>query len=344
MAAAYAAVADDGMYHSPSFIDHIVDRSGCDRLHAASTSGHRVVSTQIARGGDGGPAGRGRSTGPGRRRRSTTGRWPARPVPPATTSTPGSTGSSPSSRPPCGWATSAPRCRCRRGRCRSGLRRHLPGPDLARLHAAALATMPVVPVHPIRTTSSLPATRYITSPSRWSARRRTRPQHRRRRPLPLTTTTTVPGGDHDERFRLRRLHAHDTYRCSDDHDRATAPTTPDDRAPGSAQADRSRRPAVAAGPRHRYRPHRHRRAQLPERAQLAAIDGEASRLGRGRQRRWTPPATRSPAGERRSRPSWPPPRTAAAASAGGSTEARCRPPGSSRPWPPTSRRSRPGRP
>ena len=28
MAAAYAAVADNGVYHAPSFIDHIVDRSG----------------------------------------------------------------------------------------------------------------------------------------------------------------------------------------------------------------------------------------------------------------------------------------------------------------------------
>jgi membrane peptidoglycan carboxypeptidase len=47
MAAAYAAVADDGVYHAPSFIDHVVDRSG-KTIYTGGDPGHRVVSAQIA--------------------------------------------------------------------------------------------------------------------------------------------------------------------------------------------------------------------------------------------------------------------------------------------------------
>ncbi len=47
MAAAYAAVADGGVYHAPSFINHIADRSG-DDIYNGKAPGHRVVSTQIA--------------------------------------------------------------------------------------------------------------------------------------------------------------------------------------------------------------------------------------------------------------------------------------------------------
>jgi penicillin-binding protein 1A len=48
MAAAYATVADDGVYHTPSFIDHIVDRSGAT-FYSGASPGHRVLSTQVAR-------------------------------------------------------------------------------------------------------------------------------------------------------------------------------------------------------------------------------------------------------------------------------------------------------
>ncbi len=47
MAAAYAAVADDGVYHAPSFIDHIVDRSGAT-IYTGGDPGQRVVSSQVA--------------------------------------------------------------------------------------------------------------------------------------------------------------------------------------------------------------------------------------------------------------------------------------------------------
>jgi len=47
MAAAYAAVADGGIYHAPSFIDHIVDRSGAT-IYTGATPGHRVFSAQVA--------------------------------------------------------------------------------------------------------------------------------------------------------------------------------------------------------------------------------------------------------------------------------------------------------
>ena len=71
----------------------------------ATAPGHRVVSTQIADGGDRRPAGR----GPVRHRNSgadsTTARSPARPARPAATSTPGSTASPRRWRPRCGWAT-----------------------------------------------------------------------------------------------------------------------------------------------------------------------------------------------------------------------------------------------
>jgi membrane peptidoglycan carboxypeptidase len=48
MAAAYATVADDGVYHQPSFINKIVDGSG-DTVYTADTAGKRVLSQQIAR-------------------------------------------------------------------------------------------------------------------------------------------------------------------------------------------------------------------------------------------------------------------------------------------------------
>jgi penicillin-binding protein 1A len=47
MAAAYAAVADSGVYHTPSFIDHIRDNSGAT-IYRGGDPGHAVVSPQIA--------------------------------------------------------------------------------------------------------------------------------------------------------------------------------------------------------------------------------------------------------------------------------------------------------
>jgi penicillin-binding protein 1A len=47
MAAAYAAVADNGVYHTPSFIDHIVDRSGTT-IYTGTSPGQQVFSSQVA--------------------------------------------------------------------------------------------------------------------------------------------------------------------------------------------------------------------------------------------------------------------------------------------------------
>jgi membrane peptidoglycan carboxypeptidase len=47
MAAAYATVADGGVYHTPSFIDHIVDRSGAT-IYTGEGPGKQVVSPEIA--------------------------------------------------------------------------------------------------------------------------------------------------------------------------------------------------------------------------------------------------------------------------------------------------------
>jgi penicillin-binding protein 1A len=47
MAAAYAAVADNGVYHAPSFIDHIVDRSGTT-IYTGTSPGRQVFSSQVA--------------------------------------------------------------------------------------------------------------------------------------------------------------------------------------------------------------------------------------------------------------------------------------------------------
>ena len=47
MAAAYAAVADGGVYHKPSFINHITDRTG-QVIFNGLNPGRRVVSQQIA--------------------------------------------------------------------------------------------------------------------------------------------------------------------------------------------------------------------------------------------------------------------------------------------------------
>jgi penicillin-binding protein 1A len=48
MAGAYATLAADGVYHQPSFIDHIVDSSGAT-IFTANTTGKRVLDPQIAR-------------------------------------------------------------------------------------------------------------------------------------------------------------------------------------------------------------------------------------------------------------------------------------------------------
>jgi 1A family penicillin-binding protein len=48
MAGAYATLAADGVYHKPTFIDHVVDSSGAT-IYTASTAGKRVLDPQIAR-------------------------------------------------------------------------------------------------------------------------------------------------------------------------------------------------------------------------------------------------------------------------------------------------------
>jgi penicillin-binding protein 1A len=47
MAAAYATVADGGIYHTPAFVNHIVDQSG-DVVYNGETHGRRVFSSLIA--------------------------------------------------------------------------------------------------------------------------------------------------------------------------------------------------------------------------------------------------------------------------------------------------------
>ncbi|MDQ6616250.1 MAG: transglycosylase domain-containing protein [Actinomycetota bacterium] len=48
MAGAYATLAADGVYHQPSFIDHVVDSSGAT-VFAANPVGKRVLDPQVAR-------------------------------------------------------------------------------------------------------------------------------------------------------------------------------------------------------------------------------------------------------------------------------------------------------
>jgi penicillin-binding protein 1A len=48
MAAAYATLATDGVYHKPSFIDHIVDRTGAT-IYKTDLTGKRVLDPQICR-------------------------------------------------------------------------------------------------------------------------------------------------------------------------------------------------------------------------------------------------------------------------------------------------------
>jgi penicillin-binding protein 1A len=47
LAAAYAAVADNGVYHPPTFIDHVVDGTG-QTIYRGESPGHRVFSQQVA--------------------------------------------------------------------------------------------------------------------------------------------------------------------------------------------------------------------------------------------------------------------------------------------------------
>ena len=48
MASAYATLADDGVYHRPTFIDHIVDRNG-KLMYQSADPGKRVLDPQISR-------------------------------------------------------------------------------------------------------------------------------------------------------------------------------------------------------------------------------------------------------------------------------------------------------
>src|SRR5262249_15869518 len=48
MASAYATLADDGVYHRPTFIDHIVDRNG-KLMYQSTDPGKRVLDPQISR-------------------------------------------------------------------------------------------------------------------------------------------------------------------------------------------------------------------------------------------------------------------------------------------------------
>jgi membrane peptidoglycan carboxypeptidase len=47
MAAAYATVADNGVYHTPTFVDHIVDPSGAT-IYKGQDPGHPVMTPQVA--------------------------------------------------------------------------------------------------------------------------------------------------------------------------------------------------------------------------------------------------------------------------------------------------------
>ncbi|HUE61165.1 MAG TPA: transglycosylase domain-containing protein [Acidimicrobiales bacterium] len=47
LAAAYATVANGGVYHRPTFVDHIVDRSGAT-IYNGADPGHRVLPEQVA--------------------------------------------------------------------------------------------------------------------------------------------------------------------------------------------------------------------------------------------------------------------------------------------------------
>ena len=106
MAAAYAAVADNGVYHAPSFVDHIVDRSGFHHLRRCQPGQAGGVAAGRP-GSDGGAPGR-RAVRHGHRRPAcTTGRSRARRGRPAAASTPGSTGSPRRWRPRSGWATAS---------------------------------------------------------------------------------------------------------------------------------------------------------------------------------------------------------------------------------------------
>lgn len=48
MASAYATLGDDGVYHQPSFVDHIVDRTGAT-IYKNNPAGKRVLDPQISR-------------------------------------------------------------------------------------------------------------------------------------------------------------------------------------------------------------------------------------------------------------------------------------------------------
>ena len=218
------------------------------------------------------------------------------------------------------------------------LRRHLSGPDLARLHRGRPQRAAGHRLPRAGSAARSLAARASSSPGSSG---------------PPTTFSNTVRADHDSRPRAGPPAPLPAATAGDP---ATRPPTVPPTDPGHPSAADdvtaasfsrvTARPirgvARGAGPRHLTRP----APPPPGRAPGAGRAGRHRRPpGRVGRRDWTrpPPAgTRSSVARRRSRRTWSPPRPAGPRSTSGSTAGRSRPPGTCRPWPPRSSRSPPG--
>ena len=107
---AYATLANDGIHHTPYFVEKVLDRRG-DVLFEGKDE---HPPSQLRWPGSPPRSCKESCTGGTgtRARRSRPRRWRARPARRRTTRTPGSSASRHSCRPPCGWAPPTATCRC----------------------------------------------------------------------------------------------------------------------------------------------------------------------------------------------------------------------------------------
>ena len=104
MAEAYSVFANDGVHRTPTFVTKIEGPDG-KVLYQADTAGQRVLARADRPDRDARCSRDVIKSGTGDRAPTSTGRPRARPAPPTTTATPGSSGTRRSTRPRCGWAT-----------------------------------------------------------------------------------------------------------------------------------------------------------------------------------------------------------------------------------------------
>ena len=179
----------------------------------------------------------------------------ARPARPRTTATPGSS-ARPTSYTVAVWVgyPDGLRADAHRVPRRAGRRRHVPGADLARLHASRSS-------RPSRTASSASASARPSKRARRTAKQRRRRRRQKCIEAGLAVDPTAPARRHDGRRDADRADDDDARRRRRDRRRRPTPAPPAERrpTPGRRRRGRDAAAAPAAAPPPRRRPRRRRR-------------------------------------------------------------------------------------